>query len=59
MGTALENVKLCETEQGAGQLGKREQGLELHTIMGPTMGSSMSPSFRKGFAWQRVRKSYL
>lgn len=55
----LENLKLYEAEQGTGQQGKREQGLELHTIIGPTLGSSMSPSFRKDFAWLRVRKSYL
>lgn len=48
-GAALENLKLCEAEQGTGQQGKREQGLELHTIIGPTLGSSMSPSFKKGF----------
>lgn len=54
-GTALENVKLCEIEQGAGQQGKREQGLELHAIISPTT----FPHFRKGFAWLRVRKSYL
>lgn len=59
LGTALENLKLCEAEQGTGQQGKREQGLELHTIIGPTLGRGMSPSFRKGFAWLRVRKSYL
>lgn len=59
LGIALENLKVCDTEQGMGQQGKREHGLELHTIIGPTLGSSMSPSFRKGFAWLRVRKSYL